>query len=51
LIPGPDLYALTSAHLDTYLGGDGIHPNHVGSAAMNNAWYLAMRDALEAGVQ
>lgn len=51
LIPGPDLYTLTEQHLDTYLGGDGIHPNHTGAIAMNKAWYDAMRDTLEATVQ
>lgn len=49
LIPGPDLYALTSQHLTTYLGADGIHPTPTGAVAMNEAWYLALRDAFSAG--
>jgi lysophospholipase L1-like esterase len=43
------LYALTSQHLDTYLGADGIHPTPTGAVAMNEAWYLALRDAFSAG--
>lgn len=46
LIPGPDLYTLMSHHPNDYFGADHIHPNAAGSAAMNYAWYLAMRTTL-----
>ncbi|HEU0026299.1 MAG TPA: SGNH/GDSL hydrolase family protein [Ktedonobacterales bacterium] len=48
LISGPDLYTLVSQRPTTYLLDDGIHPAPAGAAAMNNAWYLAMRGALKA---
>jgi lysophospholipase L1-like esterase len=49
-IPGPDLYALISHHANTYLLSDGIHPTPAGAAAMNYAWYEAMRGAFKASV-
>lgn len=48
LIPGPDLYTLINQHPNLYLNSDGIHPTPAGAAAMNKAWYLAMRGAFAA---
>jgi len=46
LIHGPDLYSLFFAHQATFYAADGIHPNATAARAMNDAWYLAMRDTL-----
>ncbi|HEU5349380.1 MAG TPA: GDSL-type esterase/lipase family protein [Ktedonobacterales bacterium] len=45
LIPGPDLYALVSAHHE-YLGPDGIHPNGAGAVAINKLWFQTLRSHL-----
>lgn len=50
LIPGPDLYQVISKDPQGLLQKDGIHPNGNGKKAINNAWYLAMRDVLRANL-
>lgn len=50
LIPGPNLYAVFSKDPQSLLQSDGIHPNGNGKKAINNAWYLAMRDVLRANL-
>lgn len=50
LIPGPDLYAVIGKDPKGMLQKDGIHPNGVGKKAINEAWYMAMRDTLKANL-
>lgn len=50
LIPGPDLYAVIGKNPTSYLQSDGIHPTGAGKKAINNAWYLAMRETLRANL-
>ncbi|HEX8728231.1 MAG TPA: SGNH/GDSL hydrolase family protein [Ktedonobacterales bacterium] len=50
LISGPDLYAVIGKDPQGLLQKDGIHPNGNGKKAINNAWYLAMRNVLRANL-
>jgi lysophospholipase L1-like esterase len=50
LIPGPDLFAVISKDPQGLLRSDGIHPNPQGAIAINNAWYLAMRNVLRSNL-
>jgi lysophospholipase L1-like esterase len=46
LLPGPDMHAVFSGHLNTYLLPDGIYPSSAGAQAMNQAWFDALKSEL-----